>query len=65
MTTTQKTQAMYEALDDTQKQVRLLRIQPATHHDDPIRCTLSTVQLGTDADAASQYEALSYVWGTE
>jgi hypothetical protein len=59
--------SVYQPLNETQKQVRLLRIQPATQHDDPVHCTLSTVLLGGNEapDSETQYEALSYVWGTQ
>lgn len=64
MHTSQANCFTYQPLNETQKQVRLLHIQPATQHDKPIHCTLNTVLLGGHINE-TQYEALSYVWGTQ
>ena len=49
---------MYSQLDATQKEIRLLTLEPGAESDG-FRCRLNTYSL----DAAPEYEALSYVWG--
>ena len=41
--------------------IRLLQLKPATSSDMIIQCELIDVDLST----ASEYEALSYVWGND
>ena len=49
----------YEPLDKTQKVIRLLRLGPASSHDEPIKCQFRVASL----DDSPHYEAISYVWG--
>jgi len=49
----------YKPLDTTKKQIRLITVIPG-RRDSAIRCTLRIVDLDTN----SQYEALSYEWGS-
>ncbi|GAB1314478.1 hypothetical protein MFIFM68171_04688 [Madurella fahalii] len=43
------------------KSIRVIRLRPAHHPEDPLRCTINIVSLGRAA--TQSYEALSYVWG--
>lgn len=69
---------VYRALNEDQKEIRLLHIQPAQHQDDYIYCSLSTARLDNVGinetavttcadlgnDSGPRCEALSYVWGS-
>jgi hypothetical protein len=45
---------------DSERQFRVIRLQPSIHFDSAIQCELRTFNL----DKAPPYEALSYVWGS-
>ncbi|KAI1206535.1 HET-domain-containing protein [Annulohypoxylon truncatum] len=49
---------MYDKLDQSKSQIRLIRLLPG-HDFDEIHCELFTVSL----DESNAFEALSYVWG--
>ncbi|RDW59215.1 hypothetical protein BP5796_12139 [Coleophoma crateriformis] len=49
----------YTKLDEKSSSIRLLKLKPALHEDDEIRCSLEQVEIAS----AGPYEALSYVWG--
>ncbi|GKZ33689.1 hypothetical protein AbraIFM66950_003720, partial [Aspergillus brasiliensis] len=49
---------LYQKLDDGERQIRLVTIEPGEWTDD-IQCTLEQTSLAT----AKPYQALSYVWG--
>lgn len=51
---------MFQSLDSCRREIRLLRILPGTWIDS-IKLALDVVSL----DAKPQYQALSYVWGSE
>lgn len=53
----------YQPLDpDTEADsIRLVLIQPSTHHDDTLACSLSHVKFAE----RPKYKALSYMWGDE
>ncbi|PYH68332.1 uncharacterized protein BO88DRAFT_454620 [Aspergillus vadensis CBS 113365] len=51
----------YHKLDPNQRQIRLLSIHPPIIGRGPIHCSLHTVSL----DDSPEFEAISYVWGTE
>ncbi|KAI1129808.1 HET-domain-containing protein [Nemania abortiva] len=51
---------MYSYLDQSKHQIRLLRLLPSRGFDE-IHCDLFTVSL----DDPNEFEALSYVWGSE
>jgi hypothetical protein len=42
------------------REIRLLKLLPAQHHD-PIRCEFVSIEL--DGELLSAYEAISYAWG--
>ncbi|KAH6644550.1 heterokaryon incompatibility protein-domain-containing protein [Boeremia exigua] len=66
MTDLAVSQSIYHDLDIEKKAFRLLRIEPALHHVDPIRCELSAEYLDSDvSEHTPHYEALSYVWGLD
>lgn len=48
----------YESLSGSTPRIRLVTIDPAVGLDEPVSCTLDTVEFGE-----RPYEALSYVWG--
>ena len=50
---------MYTSLSTEKREIRLLRIHPASDPSDDIRCTLATVSL----QDGPNFDALSYVWG--
>jgi hypothetical protein len=51
----------YQLIDD--HSIRLIALQPGSG-DDPIECTLSTLDLNTvGPKEAGPYETISYVWG--
>jgi hypothetical protein len=51
----------YRAIDD--HSIRLIALKPGSG-DDPIECTLSTLDLNTiGLKEAGPYETISYVWG--
>ncbi|KAI0195493.1 HET-domain-containing protein [Astrocystis sublimbata] len=50
---------MYDSLDQSKHQIRLLRLLPG-HNSAEIHCELFTVSL----DGSNEFEALSYVWGS-
>ncbi|KAI0411235.1 HET-domain-containing protein [Xylaria grammica] len=50
----------YSATTSPRRRIRLLRLLPG-HGSDGVHCELSTVSL----DEANEFEALSYVWGSE
>lgn len=52
---------VYEALDNDLRQIRALCILPGSR-DDTIRCEFRVIAL---KDENVEFEALSYVWGTE
>ncbi|KAB5549389.1 heterokaryon incompatibility protein-domain-containing protein [Coniochaeta sp. 2T2.1] len=51
----------YQGRELGQGSIRLVKIQPAAHDDDPVVCTLNEVAFGS----RPKFEALSYMWGTE
>ncbi|GAP87252.1 putative heterokaryon incompatibility protein [Rosellinia necatrix] len=51
---------MYNSLDQSKHQVRLLRLLPG-HGSESVHCELFIMSL----DEPSEFEALSYVWGSE
>lgn len=51
----------YHKLDPNQRQIRLLSLHPSRNKRNPIQCSLYTVSL----DDSPEFEAISYVWGTE
>ncbi|EEU35692.1 uncharacterized protein NECHADRAFT_87938 [Fusarium vanettenii 77-13-4] len=51
---------IYEPLNPTIDEIRLLTLHPASQADSPLFCTLSHASLAAEIPA---YEALSYVWG--
>ncbi|BCS04917.1 uncharacterized protein AKAW2_80718A [Aspergillus luchuensis] len=51
----------YDTLDPNQRQIRLLSIHRSIVGRGPIHCSLHTVSL----DDSPEFEAISYVWGTE
>ncbi|PVH77588.1 hypothetical protein DL98DRAFT_591187 [Cadophora sp. DSE1049] len=51
--------AMYTSLSTEKREIRVLRIHPASNPSDDIECTLATVSL----QEYPVYDALSYVWG--
>lgn len=54
----------YTALPSQASHIRLIRLLPQEHRDEPICCQLLEYELGSAADTqAHLYEALSYVWG--
>ncbi|KAF7535762.1 hypothetical protein G7054_g5142 [Neopestalotiopsis clavispora] len=50
----------YECLVDASNMLRILVVQPSQDHTEPIRVRLEPANLDSD----SEYEAISYVWGT-
>ena len=56
--------SIYQQLDSTRHEIRLLTLHPTTDESDRIRCSLSHAELNPENEAtAPVYEALSYVWG--
>ena len=55
-------QYVYQPLDETNDEIRLITLLPAADRDSEVICDLSIVRL-TDEDVP-QYEALSYTWGS-
>ena len=53
------TTILYVPLSDAPDQIRLLRILPTKHFNDPLVCQLETVSL----DGSRSYEVLSWCWG--
>lgn len=51
--------SMYEKLPATEPHFRLVKIYPASTHEEPTQCRLLT----TEVEDSPQYEALSYCWG--
>jgi hypothetical protein len=51
--------AIYTPLDASNRQIRLLRVEPASEEAAPIVCTLEIASLDDNLD----FTALSYVWG--
>ncbi|GAW23562.1 hypothetical protein ANO14919_131290 [Xylariales sp. No.14919] len=51
---------MYNNLDHSKSEIRLLRLLPG-HGSDVVHCELLTVSL----DGPNEFEALSYVWGSK
>ncbi|UPL02766.1 hypothetical protein LCI18_013700 [Fusarium solani-melongenae] len=51
---------IYEPLNPTIDEIRLLTLHPASQGDSTVFCTLSYASLATEIP---EYEALSYVWG--
>ncbi|KAK4125735.1 HET-domain-containing protein [Parathielavia appendiculata] len=51
----------YRGTELPKNSLRLLDIEPATHDDGPVVCTLKEVPFGS----RPKYEALSYMWGPE
>ncbi|KAI0180955.1 heterokaryon incompatibility protein-domain-containing protein [Hypoxylon sp. FL1284] len=43
------------------KSIRVIKLLPALHTDDPLQCSIRTVSLSHER--VEPYEALSYVWG--
>jgi hypothetical protein len=55
------TEFSYQPIDD--HSIRLIALQPG-NGDDPLECTLSTLDLNTvGPKEAGPYETISYVWG--
>jgi hypothetical protein len=50
---------IYGRLDESKKEIRLLRINPSNDENRMIECKITTVAL----EEAEPYAALSYVWG--
>jgi len=50
---------IYNGLDPSNDEIRLLSLQPARRRGAPVTCSLTTVSLKD----SPTYEALSYVWG--
>jgi hypothetical protein len=50
---------IYQKLDTSKREIRLLEILPPQNDSDKVRCRLHTVSL----DGEPEYIALSYVWG--
>ncbi|KAK8139489.1 hypothetical protein PG984_002869 [Apiospora sp. TS-2023a] len=56
---------IYEALTLPEEQsFRLITIQPG-HRLEPLSCTLQVARLLDDDEHAPEYEAISYVWGSD
>lgn len=53
--------SIYHPLNPTEKQIRLLRLAPASDKSDTVSCELITVSLG--GEDTPKYEAISYCWG--
>jgi hypothetical protein len=51
--------AVYETLNHSQPEIRLLEIAPSAAYDDRVQCSITTFSL----DEQTEYLALSYVWG--
>ncbi|WAO91310.1 HET domain-containing protein [Fusarium falciforme] len=51
---------IYEPLNPTIDEIRLLTLYPASQEDSTLFCTLSHASLAAEIP---EYEALSYVWG--
>ncbi|KAF4958115.1 hypothetical protein FSARC_11103 [Fusarium sarcochroum] len=55
---------IYESLDNSRQEIRLLILHPPSGNDPIVSCTLSHAALEPGIDSAvPTYEALSYVWG--
>ena len=54
-----KSSSLYDALDSTKAEIRLLEILPAKDEDQAVRCRMQKVSL----NAKPAFCALSYVWG--
>ncbi|KAF2260782.1 hypothetical protein CC78DRAFT_472148, partial [Lojkania enalia] len=52
---------LYSPLNKSRQTIRLLDLQQITEDEQPIKCTLTTVELGHNAPS---FVAFSYVWGT-
>ncbi|KAK7957259.1 HET-domain-containing protein [Apiospora aurea] len=48
-----------QSLKSTQDRIRVLLLQPAENHDDPLFCSLHHLSLGQN----EEFEPLSYCWG--
>lgn len=55
---------LYESLDPSQQQIRILKIMSVSSTDEPIVCELRVATLDA-AVKEHQFSALSYVWGDE
>ena len=44
------------------KHIRVLRLEPSSEHDDPIRCRLEEMVLDDDDHELAAFDALSYSW---
>jgi len=55
-------QYVYQPLDESNDEIRLVTLLPAADRDSEVICDLNIVRL-TDEDVP-QYEALSYTWGS-
>jgi len=55
---------IYQQLDTSRHEIRLLTLHPTTDESEQIHCSLSHAELQSKNGSASPiYEALSYVWG--
>lgn len=57
---------VYQRLDASRKEIRLLTLHPPAKEDHALRCTLTPAYLSSHSGSGSdvpEYEALSYVWG--
>jgi len=48
----------------SEKSTRVLLLQPAAQHSDPLHCSLNEISLKDGDGMHPAYEALSYVWGS-
>ena len=55
--------SIYRPLDQARRQIRLLRILPASTADEVVSCTLKTVDFSPPL-TSTRFYALSYVWGS-
>lgn len=62
MATAEMAQYVYEPLDESKDEIRLISLRPAADRDSKVICDLKIVQL-TEEDVP-RYEALSYTWGS-
>ncbi|KAL8776536.1 MAG: hypothetical protein Q9213_008231 [Squamulea squamosa] len=57
------TPSVYEGLELTESQFRILMLSPSANKTDDIHCTLIKATFKTNPDREPVYQALSYVWG--
>ncbi|KAL8767641.1 MAG: hypothetical protein Q9209_005900 [Squamulea sp. 1 TL-2023] len=63
ITVSAATPSVYEGLELTVSEFRILMLCPSGNKKDDIHCTLKKATFKTNPDKEPVYEALSYVWG--